>query len=1473
MTLGRTFKILLVLSFAVPLSALAEGLQLRSKQVSTICGAADRGEITYEAAVVLLTDAEAAAWADRQASARSGIEGAQTRLSRDREAIAHAAAIASPDEITGASTRTYAQTARILAGKAGTPVGLQQALALVSRGAHRALPGKLTVEAASALLMLALGEHTRAPGLGWAADLDDNARSWLRDQLTGGRYLSDHSLGLALAVAVGLGGAFNKPLVRGVVQAPGLDNSRRDTVIGGLMRGLAALDYSTPERTELYKKTVRPLLIEYLDDGTLEAVRAAASFGVWRVGVIGEVDALAKEVIAQSLSRNSARPITQGEAHALWRTNPKAAAPLLSHLGLKPYRFQADGPWDISERALMVAEAHCGPLGRPAVPEDAAPPAQGEDEKTRQRRRIVRATTAEIVALVDNHPGALNQSLSYRRCEAWGRLMEAERFGSKEYRAAEAAARTCLEGHVAAFEGHDTARLELARLLDDAGRDEAVAAHLVKLVDAKDERARILGSYRLLGLLSPEKGAGGRWAGVSTAVARRAAGLVSQRGFDPHQRTFGALILAWLEATGGQPDKAYSRLVGLLKAVKNADDGTFAFAHVGGLLDYLNSVSVLAGVPAPDMVSLYAAYGTPVRRSALLQLAHLYSRHGRAKDVERIARALGEDSLDPASALVLVDARLREYGPESDDPADGGARQFDARSAQLALAQLDRLERIRKGADALLADAATCVMLGNAEAVAVVLIDTKQHRPAGQVLNRALAVAKASRRAALMVRLAEVQERLGRDADAVELYREALKRQPTLATARPLVVLDFYQAAYRLGDAHAAEQAAAAALVDEHAPAMVRAALSEYPKGSEQNAVLGSITAALAQEKKWARLESVAVTLRREGLADIASAACFAGQQGQLWQHVAAAGLAEHFGEGVTQPLDGPARCQDAARSPERRSGLAPAIKAAQAALHCAPGADERVAMTLVYAELSRLNGDLKQAASALTRTRKAGVRKAEWIDVNQRVAWSALVGGDLKMAATHMEWVPNLRARFWAAHIRYSERDFEGAARLFEALRDEAPDDLEPAIWAARARLELGDAKAWSRGLEKLAKARGKSRKARIVAVVSEVQRNGHRAPVKARRLLKKLARRSSTAKGLLALEKAQKTLTSKVKKLAETRTRSRKRAARNARTLARRLPVLLKQLRPALKAGKGQVPSAAVIVPALDVVVGGLDYAHAYLSAHEDLLGRSRKSAEEVTQNLAQLEEMAIGLGQTALAAAQKQGYSGPALRRLSERLARRFPETFGQGAALAVACDDELQASEHIGDVTLSGVPAALARLASRGHGELATVLTQACAPKGAADTVDWAALRFAVAWSDTARAHASVKSRVAADLARLIAGGATVAKPLRAMLAAHFAGVDCQRALALSKDLGTSAHTLARVQAGCSGDLKQLRVVLEKEAQVGHPRALRRLADLLQMTAETPADAEAITQTIGRAAKASGLSGADVMSAPVCSLRMR
>ena len=1348
------------------------------------------------------------------------------------------------------------------------------------------LAGKLVPEHAARFIVGALGDTEDRRALGWALEPSPEELAGMRDQLTSGEHIDPVGLGKALALAVQLRTSnFQRPMILGIAAAPNLKPGDRDVVVAHMLEGLAHQSYEG-KRWELVSNTLRPLLIDYLDGGTLEQQRAAATFAVWRVEKLGKMDKLALATAKLSEQRMGASIVLKGEAHALWRRNPDQAAAIMTHLKLEPYRFQLDGPWDITERARRVAEAYCSDLERDPTP-ISAPPESAPDAKAlqdqkleEQRRQIVRVASHKIIELVENHKGRMSPKLSYRKCEAWMRIHQIEPAESKAQARAWANALDCLRGHLKGFPAHDAARLELAQALDDDGDYDEVISHLVKLVGAGDERSRILGSYRLLGHLTPEDGANGSWKGVPRKTAFLAARLVRERGFDPHQRIYGAMVEAWLDATSGNGKRAFKQLLALLDEVKNKDDDTYAFAHMGGLIDYTNSVAVLAGVPAEILIKRYDSYPAGVRQSSLLQLAHLHSLHGRSEDVAAIGAALRKGDLPPEVELVLVDARLREYGPESKDAKNGTLRTFDAKSALAAIGEFDRLETLRTGENKLMAKAATCIILGNAEPVADTLLRSKLNGPAKKVLERALKVALDSKQTNFMLRLADVEERLGNDKAAVQLYRRVLQKDPALAKQRPLVVLDYYQVVYRLKDTGEDHKLASKMLQLSAKPIAV-AIFKSYKKGDERVELLKSLVAALMAEKHYEELRDVSAALKTAGHAELGRVACFDAHQGMMWRNIAMAGLEEHFKAGGGA-LDGPARCEQAVSSREPGT-VAGAVKHARGAASCAPDASATAALGLLEAELHRLTGQLDKAGAALDAVGKTGERREEWEDVNERLAYTALLSGDLKRASHHMERVGTPRARLFAGHISYSEADYVEAQRIFGDLAKVAGGDPEPAIWAARAMLMQGDARGWSKALTALTKKKKKRRKRGKTAeaepkpapqldaaqlrklVVAEIQRDGERAPKEARKLLKKLSRRDPTAKGLLALDKARAFLSKKMEKLSRTRTDRAKTASRNGGKLARMVPRLIKLLKPALSGSKkGGPPSAAVIVPALDIVVGGLDAVHGYIAAHEDVLSKLKRGGDAVATNLMGLEDLAINLGQNALGAAKKQAYSGPALRRLVSRLARRFPETFGEGTAVAVSCDDELTVSKL--DLAVEGVPGALSRLAAKGHGELASVLSQTCSPANST-TYEWAALRFLVAWNPKSKAPSPVRSRVAGDLAIMVAEDpGKLDASVRETLAAHFGGVDCERALRLSEGLdGTAA--LKRVRAGCQADMAALLTVLESNTSA---RGLRRLAEILQKSATTEADGERLTKTIEAAATAAGLPPAEVMFAPICSL---
>ncbi len=440
----------------------------------------------------------------------------------------------------------------------------------------------------------------------------------------------------------------------------------------------------------------------------------------------------------------------------------------------------------------------------------------------------------------------------------------------------------------------------------------------------------------------------------------------------------------------------------------------------------------------------------------------------------------------------------------------------------------------------------------------------------------------------------------------------------------------------------------------------------------------------------------------------------------------------------------------------------------------------------------------------------------------------------------------------------------YDSAAATFERLAEGGDPAL--ALLAARARLEAGDIDTWAETLKTLSKSR-----ATVALALNELRVNGTRAPKESERLLKRMARKSPEAKGLLALAKASAYLDGTIRPLASKSTAKSRVAAKTRRKLRAQLRKLGKLLGPALVVRKGQKPSAAVLVPALDVLVGGLEALHGYLAGHERLLGRTRRRAERLSDEITMLENQAIQLGSVALGAAKQQAYSSAALRRLAGRLAARFPEDFGATVPWAVVCEDERP--KFVEGAATEGVPAALNRLAADGHGALATALAQTCAPPKAADgeaEVQWAALRFALASTPEARVTEEVLSGAAAELAKKAEGGVALTTSAAAALASHFAGVDCGRALKLAESAGAPTPTLQRVIAACRGDAKTLLPLLEADAKDGTARALRRLADLLTTTAETEADATRVTTTLEQGAEAAGMSVDELAARPICAI---
>ena len=1435
----------------------------RLAQVGALQAAAKSGRVTLGQALMAMTTAEVARWG----TTRPGVDSALRRQEAARELLSKR--LSQGLSPIPPLAWPYDQAARAFAPTAArppSPSGVQQALALrARRGEGPAVHGKLDVRAAAALIVLALGPGERAPGLGWAADLDETGRAWLRSQLVSRRHLTDRQLGRATAVAIALAGTRQKALIAGIIDAPGMADqpTRRNAIVIALLRGLAHVDYLARHRWEsLYLGTVRPWLMRLHDGGNESERRAAASFGVWRAEALGQIDRVATDSAKLALARNQARPVFVGEAHQLYRRLPHAGAAMLKLAGVTPPRFRIEGPWNLRERAWIRAEEHCGPLTRPAAQEAASsqPP---PDPKQLAYRQIVREGTAKMLAKLDAYKGKPSQHLSFRRCEAWLRRYDTEAVGSPERKKALDTALPCLKAHTAAFPADDPSRLEYARVLDDSDKESEATRQLSRLVSASDERSRILGSYRLLGRMQTDTKHPDR-APISRALAAKAAKLVSKRGFNHHQRTYAELVLAWLDATSGRAKEAFERLAKLLEEVRNPRDDTVLFANVGGLIDYTSKVSVLAEIPPMRMVGLYGSLPSTPKRSALMQLAHLYARHGRARDIETLAGAMDESQLPSEAAVLLVDARLREYGPRSTDQATEGQPMFDEASAKAALTQLERLESIRNGADKMMATVATCVLLGYAGPVATTLTETKQFADARRVLERALSVAKREARPALLLQLADTEQGLGNDGAAIRIYGDVLTAHPELATARPLVLLDYYQAAFRAAKGVATpDRARAGALVAKHIEPIALAIITSF-KGKDRRELLATLRETASYEGHWQALARLAATLRERGELAAARHACYSAARGEAAAAVSKAGLDEHFAKADGRELDGPARCLDAAwrpETPKQQAAIGEARTALAKALTCADDTKSRASTLLLGAELARLEGDLDETERTLERVRRL---KSLPVMVNsgfERLAWSSLLAGRLEAAEKHLMVADAPAATLWAAHIAYADRRFEVAAARFAAVAQATGDPAGVRIWEARSRLASGDVPGWRAGLASLAKRRDPAVTRTLIA---ELDSQASAQPGAAKRLLKRLARKWPAAKARAALSVARTQLNKKIRPLAAKKHRRVGRALRTSRVLSSRLVKLLKTLKPALGGSKNAKPDAAALIQALDIVVGGLEAMHSFLAQHEPLLGKSRKRAVEINRALDGLERQAIHIGQSALGTARKQAFASPTLRRLAARLARRYPETFGQTVPWAMVCTDELPTAE----VAVAGpVPKALVALLGRGHGALVGALAETCAPPGAATSTDWQALHFAAVTARSSTAPPEVRAAAASKVAGRKDANKSLSGPTRAALAAHFAGVDCERTVALAKGLTAMPAAVQRAVLACKGDVSGLRAHLK---QARSARGLRRLAALIADTADTPADAERVVPLIERAAVLAGMKPATLITRPWCEL---
>jgi len=1455
----------------------------RAARVDALIQSVAQGDLSVEAAALALTGAERALLSQRvphrAAALKEAVaaQGAGHNLLRDV-----AAGRLSPldawlrkpvwpyDEALRAFDKRHARTI--------SPTGVQYAmLAAAAAGGKRFVYGALDAQRGAVLLAMAWPTPNVGADLALVYPMSAGGRARLRTALLSRRHLSETRLAEALSIALTVGEAYQRPRVAGVLAPSASKQSlvyrvimQRPGMLERLFSALAARRY--PNRlpwNSVYRTTVRSLAIAILADGTPSQRRAVARFATERAKALGVLDHPAMEIarLASKSERNLAMMIRP--VYDLWRHDNALAKPMMRLLGLAEPPLDDSGPFELSERVSSVEEAMCGV--ETAAGTSAAPATPTDDKAARLREIVMRGTQAQLDALA-RHTGPKSRGLAYRECEVLLRRYDVTAADGETARSgALGLALSCLERHTAAYKSHGAAALELARVYDDLGRNKDAVAALIGLLDAPEERTRVLAGYRLMGkALSGGVASLGLDAGRMQPLAR-AARTIAAEGQTPHQQVIAQVVLAWIDSIEGKPAVGFERMATLLDNVMDRRSGKAAFADLGSLVDYTNKLAVLGAVDVGRVLKVYRELPKRARVTGLIQLARFYARRGQRDELTAVAASVRKTTRDLRAELLLTLAELDEVAPQGGD--SDGKPMFDGVSAAEAQQAFKRLAVLsRKGNKAVRASAA-CAAQTYVMHAAEALIDSGRLDDAAAVLRSVMDGLKVEQRTDVALLLADVEDRRGEYAASAALYHNVLTAEGA-ADKLKLHLIDYYQVAVR-AKSKTHRQTAATLIADRATPLLREAATRFANDADSRRQVFVIVHDLLLAEGRWHALLATSELYTELGASDLAATACTGAHHGLFVREVAGAGFSDHFkarGDGAAAV----ATCSAAivaAHEPDSHRHLTEASDLAEAALSCGGDAAMAVAFAVDGAEAARLMSDLPKAEKLLDEAQRLHGLHPSLSAQREVLGWAALLADDNTSAERLLAAAGTSQAAAWAGFVALADKRFDTAATHFEAaaVADGDPGHLAR-LWLARARLLSGDSSGYLKALGRIV-SRIRKPGANLALELSHELYTATRNPALARsasKLLEKLARRTSKAVPYRAVVRAQKYLDKTVLKSASARFKTRRSTMRRYNRLTgTQFGKLATLLAPAMKPPRGDDKVVmGAIVPAAELMMRGLYAVRVFLEAHESISDDPEWSDQIVVQ-LDELGFQVASMADATLGTANKMAYSDAALKRYARFLVEHYPELFEETRKWAFLCEDELPAAKVDGSED-AATTAAWSQLAQARVAQARIITAECVDPEG----FDNQALRFETTRGSDGMTPDTVPAAAAAELARRIDMGVNADPTVMHSLAGHYAGVDCARTTALLEASGEAAPvSLQMASAACRGDRDALTAVLKKQVATDpDARTLRRLADLQLLAAADDADVKAVEALLTQSAAMSGMETAQARSAPICELPM-